>query len=133
MKGNGMKTNIKKLTFLALSSALALVLSYLESLLPPIIITVPGIKIGLSNLVIICLLYRYGAREAAAVSLVRLIAVFMMFGGVTTMAYSLAGAVISLSLMALFKRLSLFFHRRCECDRRCDAQSRTDSRCRFSV
>jgi heptaprenyl diphosphate synthase len=108
MKGNGMKTNIKKLTFLALSSALALVLSYLESLLPPIIITVPGIKIGLPNLVIICLLYRYGAREAAAVSLVRLIAIFMMFGGVTTMAYSLAGAVISLSLMALFKRLSLF-------------------------
>lgn len=103
-----MTAKTKKLTFLALSATLALVLSYLESLLPPIVVTVPGIKIGLPNLVIITLLYRYGVKEAAAVSFVRLVSVFLLFGNITTAAYSFAGAVISLSLMALFKKLSLF-------------------------
>lgn len=103
-----MKRSTKKLTFLALSVTLALILSYLESLLPPIVVSVPGIKLGLANIVIITLLYRYGVKEAAAVSLVRLVLVFLLFGNILTAAYSLAGAAISLLLMAILKRLSLF-------------------------
>ena len=103
-----MKNKTKKLTFLALSATLALILSYLESLLPPIVVSVPGIKLGLPNIVIICLLYRYGVKEAAAVSFVRLVAVWLLFGNVMTAVYSLAGAAISLFLMALFKKLSFF-------------------------
>lgn len=103
-----MSEKTKKLTFLALSVTLALILSYLESLLPPIVATIPGIKLGLPNLVIICLLYRYGVKEAATVSLLRLTAVFLLFGNPLTSVYSLAGAALSLTLMAIFKRLALF-------------------------
>ena len=103
-----MKEKTKKLTFLAVSATLALVLSYLEAILPPISLTVPGIKLGLPNIVIICLLYRYGVKEAATVSGIRLVAVWLLFGNLMTAIYSLAGAVLSLALMAILKKLSLF-------------------------
>ncbi|MBR2988055.1 MAG: Gx transporter family protein [Clostridia bacterium] len=103
-----MSEKTKKLTFLALSCTLALMLSYIESLLPPVVTSVPGIKMGLANLVIITVLYLYGLKEAAAVSLLRLVMTFLLFGNPLTALYSLAGAVISLLAMALFKRLRLF-------------------------
>lgn len=103
-----MSEKTKKLTFLALSVTLALILSYLESLLPPIVATIPGIKLGLPNLVIICLLYRYGIKEAATVSFLRLVAVFLLFGNPLMSVYSLAGATLSLILMTILKKTSLF-------------------------
>ena len=98
------KTNVRKLTFLSLSCALALVLAYLEFLLPPIFHAVPGIKMGLPNVVILFVLYRYSTPHAAAVSLVRLVAVWLLFGNAMTFLYSLAGATLSLLVMALLKR-----------------------------
>ena len=89
-------------------AAVALILSYVEALFPPIYAAVPGIKVGLPNIVIIFMLYRFGLKEAAAVSLVRLAAVALLFGSVMTLAYSLAGAVLSLTLMALCKRFNIF-------------------------
>lgn len=89
-------------------AAVALILSYVEALFPPIYTAVPGIKVGLPNIVIIFMLYRFGLKEAAAVSLVRLAAVALLFGSVMTLAYSLAGAVLSLGLMALCKRFNIF-------------------------
>ena len=62
--------NTKKLTTLSLSVALAMLLSFIESQIPPLL-AVPGIKIGLSNIVTVFLLYTYGWREAGCVSLVR--------------------------------------------------------------
>ncbi len=103
-----MSEKTKKLTFLALSVTLALILSYLEALLPPIVATVPGIKPGLSNLVVICLLYRYGTKEAATVSFLRLLAVFLLFGNPLMSIYSLAGATLSLTAMAILKKTALF-------------------------
>jgi len=103
-----MSEKTKKLTFLALSVTLALILSYLEALLPPIVATIPGVKLGLPNLVIICLLYRYGIKEAATVSFLRLVAVFLLFGNPLMSVYSLAGAILSLTLMAILKKASLF-------------------------
>ena len=73
-----MKT--KKLTTLGLSVALALILSYVESLLPPLM-AVPGVKVGLPNIVILFLLYRYGWKEAGAVSLIRLLLSAALFTG----------------------------------------------------
>lgn len=87
---------------------MALILSYVESLLPPIWAAVPGIKMGLPNIMIIFLLYRFGVKEAAAVSLVRLVIVALLFGNVMTLAYSFAGAVLSLLLMWLFKKWDSF-------------------------
>lgn len=103
-----MTNRTKKVAYLGLMAAVALILSYVEALFPPIYAAVPGIKVGLPNIVIIFMLYRFGLKEAAAVSLVRLAAVALLFGSVMTLAYSLAGAVLSLTLMALCKRFNIF-------------------------
>lgn len=103
-----MTNRTKKVAYLGLMAAVALILSYVEALFPPIYAAVPGIKVGLPNIVIIFMLYRFGLKEAMAVSLVRLAAVALLFGSVMTLAYSLAGAVLSLGLMALCKRFNIF-------------------------
>ncbi len=100
-----MKT--KKLTTLGLAVALALILSYVESLLPPLV-AVPGVKVGLPNIVILFLLYRYGWKEAGAVSLVRLLLSAALFTGFAAFFYSLAGAILSLTGAALLKRTDRF-------------------------
>lgn len=102
------KGKIKKIAFLGLMSSLALVLSYAESLLPPILPAIPGIKMGLPNIVIICTLYKFGIREAISVSFVRLLCVALLFGNGMTLIYSICGASLSLALMWIFKRFNLF-------------------------
>ncbi len=99
--------NTKKLTTLGLSVALALILSYVESLLPPLV-AVPGVKVGLPNIVILFLLYRYGWKEAGAVSFLRLLLTAALFTGFAAFFYGLAGAVLSLLGSALLKRSSRF-------------------------
>jgi len=100
-----MKT--RKLTTLGLCVALALILSYVESLLPPLM-AVPGVKVGLPNVVILFLLYRYGWKEAGAVSLVRLLLSAALFSGFAAFLYGLSGAVLSLLGSALLKRTDRF-------------------------
>lgn len=100
-----MKNAAKKTAFLGLCTALALVLAYVESLLPPLSAAIPGIKMGLPNIVIIFMLYRYGVKEAAVVSFVRVVAVVLLFGNMMGFAYSMAGAVLSLLGMLLLKKL----------------------------
>lgn len=100
-----MKT--KKLTTLGLSVALALILSYVESLLPPLV-AVPGVKVGLPNIVILFLLYRYSWKEAGAVSLVRLLLSAALFTGFAAFFYGLAGTILSLIGSALLKHSDRF-------------------------
>ena len=95
-----------RLTLLALLTATAMILSYLESLLPSI--AVPGVKMGLANIAVIFALYRLGFREALAVSLVRVAMVSTLFGSLGALLYSLAGACLSLIVMAVLKKLDLF-------------------------
>ena len=96
-----MKT--KKVAFLGLSVALAMILSFVEHQIPPLT-AVPGVKIGLPNLVIVYLLYKLGTKEAITVSLVRIILVSILFGNVQTAFFSVCGAVLSLFGMILLKR-----------------------------
>lgn len=103
-----MREKTKKIAFLGVITSVALILAYVESLLPPIYAAVPGIKVGLPNVVIIFLLYRFGVKEAAMVSGVRLFIVALLFGNVMTLAYSTAGAVLSLLLMAVLKKTDKF-------------------------
>lgn len=103
-----MKNDTKKLTLLALLTAIALILSYLESLLPPLSAFFPGVKLGLANIAILFTLYRYGVKEAAAVSFVRLFLSTLLFGSVVSLFYGAAGAVLSLASMGLLRRLSVF-------------------------
>ncbi|MBR3895197.1 MAG: Gx transporter family protein [Clostridia bacterium] len=102
------KSNVKRLTFLGLCATVALLLSYVEFLLPPLFVAVPGIKLGLPNLIIIFLLYRLGWRAAVTVSMIRLLISSILFGSAMTFAYSLAGAVLSLLVMGLLKKTDLF-------------------------
>lgn len=96
-----MKT--KKVAFLGLSIALAMVLSFVESQIPPLV-AIPGIKIGLPNLVMVFLLYKVGWKETVIVSIIRVILVSILFGNIQTMTFSIAGAVLSLLGMILLKR-----------------------------
>lgn len=92
---------------LGLTIALAMIMSYIEALVP-LSFAVPGIKMGLANIVIIFVLYKIGTREAILVSLIRVILVSLLFSNVMAMAYSIAGAVLSLSVMWLLKKSDRF-------------------------
>ena len=98
--------NTKRLVLLAMLTAVAMILSYVESLLPSV--GIPGVKMGLANIVVIFALFRFGWKEAAALSLVRVVLVSLLFGSVGAMLYSLAGAVLSLAVMALLRRIDRF-------------------------
>ena len=95
---------VKKVATLGLCVALAMIMSYIESLFP-LNFAVPGIKMGLANIVII---FRVGFGAACAVSLIRVFLVSLLFGNVMMMAYSIAGAVLSLGLMFLLKKSGKF-------------------------
>ena len=103
-----MKKTSLKIAQLGLCTALALILAYVESLFPPLFAAVPGIKVGLPNIAVIFVLFRFGFREATFVSCVRVVAVSLLFGNPMTFAYSIVGAVLSLSVMALLRKLDLF-------------------------
>ena len=96
----------KQLVLLAMLTAVAMILSYVESLLPSV--GIPGVKMGLANIAVIFALFRFGWKEAAALSLVRVVLVSLLFGSVGAMLYSLAGAVLSLAVMALLRRIDRF-------------------------
>lgn len=99
-------TNKTKTTALVgVCIALAMVLAYIEVIIPPLFPAIPGIKMGLPNIIIIFLLYRRGPSFAAIVSLLRILLVSMLFGNVMMMLYSLAGGILSLLTMILLRRL----------------------------
>lgn len=97
----------KRIAFLGLCTALALILAYVEILIQPLFPSIPGIKMGLPNIIIIFLLYRRGPVSAIGVSLVRILLVSILFGNVVALWYSLAGAALSIFVMTLLKKLNL--------------------------
>lgn len=103
-----MRSKTKKVALLGVLTSVALVLSYIEAILPPIWSAVPGIKMGFPNIVIVFILYRFGVKEAAIVSFIRIFIVALLFGNVMTLAYSCAGAFLSIVLMAIFKKINAF-------------------------
>lgn len=102
-----MKIKPKSIALLGICAALAMVLSYVESFIP-VSFAIPGIKLGLANIAVIFALYKLGAKEAVLVSLVRIVWIAILFGNVLTLAYSVAGAALSLTLMILLKSADRF-------------------------
>ena len=90
-----------------LMAALALGLSYLESRLP-VFFAVPGMKLGLTNIVVLIALYRRGAKEAFFINLVRILLAGFTFGSLSSMIYSLAGGIASFLAMIVCKRSGRF-------------------------
>lgn len=96
----------KKITLLSLFCAVAMIMSYIEALIP---LPLPfGIKVGLPNVIIVFILYRFGVKDAIAVSIVRVLLVSLLFGNAMSLAYSLAGAILSLVLMVILKATGWF-------------------------
>lgn len=93
----------RKVAELGVYLAVALILSYVESLIP-FYFGVPGMKLGLPNLAVVLLLYLYGPREALGVSVMRIVLSGFMFGNAFSIFYSLAGGLLSFLVMYLLKR-----------------------------
>ena len=94
------ENKIRKLAWMGLLSSLAIIFGYVEMLLP-VFTGIPGIKLGLANLVTVFVLYTYTYKEAAAVSAIRIIVIGFLFGNLFSILFSLAGAGFSLLCMTL--------------------------------
>ena len=99
------KKETKKIAILGMAAAAAMILSYVESFFS---LGIPGLKIGLPNIFIVCILYLYGVWDAAAVSAVRCVLTAFLFGSMMSFWYSIAGAILSLTVMALLRRTDRF-------------------------
>lgn len=84
-------------------TALALILSYVEILIP-LSFGIPGVKLGLANLVIVIALYRLRLSEVFLLSVVRILLSGFLFGNYFSIIYSLAGGLLSLAVMAMMKK-----------------------------
>ena len=102
-----MKTKTKKVAFIGVSIALAMVLSYLESQIP-LFATNTGFKVGFPNLVMMVVLYKIGWKETVMVSIIRVILMYFVFGNATALVLSLAGAALSLTGIILLKKTNWF-------------------------
>ena len=100
-----MKSN--KVAYLGVFTALALILSFVESQIPPLM-AIPGVKLGIPNIAILFILYKVGWKEAALVNVVRVLVVGLLFGSVVSILYSFSGALLSLLGMILLKKSNLF-------------------------
>lgn len=99
--------NTKRITEFGLLLAISLVLAYFESLLP-VMVAVPGVKLGLANIVTMLVLYRNGFKNAFFFMTLRVVMAGFLFSGVTGILYSFAGGMLSILAMSLAKRFSFF-------------------------
>lgn len=99
--------NHKKTAYLGLFAAVAIILGYVEALIP-FFAGIPGMKLGLANLAVLFILEKYTWKEAAFVSVVRILVIGFLFGNMFSILYSLAGAGLSLTVMTFMKKLSGF-------------------------
>lgn len=96
-----------KVAYFGVFTALALIFSYIESFIP-LPIGIPGAKLGLANLIVVITLYKMGVKEAYILSVVRVTLSGFIFGNLFGILYSLAGGLLSLTAMIVFKRMNQF-------------------------
>lgn len=94
--------NLKKLLRLALLTGLSLVLFIVENQIPAPV-PAPGVKLGLGNIIVVCVLFLYGRREALAVLLAKLLLSALLTGNLGALAYSAAGGLLSWGGMCLLR------------------------------
>lgn len=99
--------NTKSIAHCAMLTALAMIFGYVEALIP-FHFGLPGIKLGLANLVIVLALYRLPAGQVFAIQGMRIVLVSFLFGSMSMMIYSLAGGFLSLFTMFLLKKTNWF-------------------------
>lgn len=102
--------NSKKINYMAICSVLttvAMVFSYIDSLIP-IPIPIPGVKIGISNIAIITVLYVVGIKEAIVINILRIVLTSILFGNITSFWFSITGGIFSILVMVLLKKIDVF-------------------------
>lgn len=92
-----------KVAYLGVFLALALICSYIESLIP-FYFGIPGVKLGLTNIVVVLMLYCIGTKEAFFVSVCRIVLAGFLFGNLFSILYSLAGGMLSFLVMWAVRR-----------------------------
>ena len=97
----------RRVALYGMLTALAFILSYVESLVP-VILGIPGVKLGLANLVVVIALYTLDLKGAFVISAVRIVLSGLTFGGLFSMLYSLAGGLFSFAVMAILSRKKVF-------------------------
>lgn len=102
-----MKRDAKTVTLYAVLIALAMVFSFLETLIPPVF-ALPGMRLGITNVVVLTALYLMGWKSAVLINLVRVMLVALLFGNTVSFWFSLAGAVSSGLVMILLKKSGKF-------------------------
>lgn len=93
----------RKVAQYGLLAALAILMGYVEMLIP-LPLLVPGMKLGLANVVIVVVLYYMNAKSAFFISFVRVLLSGLLFQGFAGLLYSLAGALLSFAVMTLLKK-----------------------------
>lgn len=97
----------KRTAYGGLLLAFALVLSYVESLIP-FFFGIPGMKLGLANLAVLLTMYLFGEKEALGLNLGRIVVASFLFGNMSMLLYSAAGGIVSFVVMAVMKRFKCF-------------------------
>ncbi|MBD9305816.1 MAG: Gx transporter family protein [Lachnospira sp.] len=97
----------KKIALCGVLTALAMIFSYIESVIP-VPIPVPGIKLGVANIAVITILYVLGVKEAIVINLLRIVLTSLLFGNVNSFLFSISGAALSLAIMIIMKKLDFF-------------------------
>lgn len=93
----------KKIPYYGLFAALAILMGYVE-LMIPIPVPIPGVKLGLANVIVILAMYYMDTKGAFFISLIRVLLSGLLFAGMAGLLYSLAGAMLSFLVMALLKK-----------------------------
>lgn len=96
-----------KVAYFGVFTALALIFSYVETLIP-IHLGIPGVKLGLANLIIVITLYKMGIKEAYILSIVRVVLAGFIFGNMFSILYSMSGGLLSLTVMIFLKKTDKF-------------------------
>ena len=101
------RISTKKIALCGVLTALAMIFSYIESVIP-VPIPVPGIKLGVANIAVITILYVLGVKEAIVINLLRIVLTSLLFGNVNSFLFSISGAALSLTIMIIMKKLDFF-------------------------
>ncbi|WP_022773096.1 Gx transporter family protein [Butyrivibrio sp. AE2015] len=97
----------KKIATYGVMAALAMILSYVEMQLPAFV-AIPGVKLGLTNIVVLVALYKLGYKSALFINIVRIIAVSLLFGTLMSFAFSFTGGMLSTLVMIILKKSDKF-------------------------
>lgn len=103
----GIQSKTRYMGYGAILTALAMIFSYVEAILP-FTIGIPGVKLGIANIVIVIALYKFGIKMALTINVIRIIVSGLLFSGTFGILYSLAGGVLSFLAMILIKKFKCF-------------------------